>query len=85
MIALLIPKMKRILKMLDPSTLPITIPLSPFLSAVIDVTSSGNEVHIATMVRPMRTSLNPNAPAMKLAPSTTKSEPIMIPAIPIIM
>ena len=46
MIALLIPKMKRILKILDPSTLPITIQLSPFLRAVTDVTSSGNEVPI---------------------------------------
>lgn len=85
LIALLIPKMNRILKILDPSTLPITIPLSPFLSAVIDVTSSGKDVPIATMVRPMSASLNPNVLAMKLAPSTTKSEPIMIPIIPIIM
>ena len=56
-ITLLIPRIKRMLKMHEPSTLPMTMPFSPFLSAVIEVTSSGREVPIATTVRPISASL----------------------------
>ena len=63
-IAPLIPKMKNMLNMFDPSTLPTTIPLSPFLSAVTEVTSSGYYVPIATILRPIRASLIPKTLAM---------------------
>ena len=52
-ITLLIPKMNKMLNIHDPSTFPITMPWSPFLSAVIEVTSSGNDVPIATIVSPI--------------------------------
>ena len=73
------------LKMHEPSTLPMTIPFSPFLSAVIEVTSSGREVPIATTVRPISASLKPKNEAISLAPSTTKLEPMITPAIPMTM
>ena len=63
-ITLLIPKMNKMLNILDPSTFPITIPWSPFLSAVIEVTSYGNDVPIATIVSPISAWLNPNNEAI---------------------
>ena len=77
MITLLIPRINRMLKMHEPSTLPMTIPFSPFLRAVIEVTSSGRDVPIATTVRPIRASLKPKNEAISLAPSTTKLEPMI--------
>ena len=85
LIALLAPSTNRILKMFDPITLPITSWFSPFLKAVIDVTSSGKDVPIATIVKPTNVSLIPSAIAIAEALSTTKSPPIMIPARPMII
>ena len=48
------PKINKMLNMLDPTIFPITIWFSFLLSAVRDVTSSGSEVPIATMVNPTR-------------------------------
>ena len=82
LIALLAPSTNKILKMFEPITLPITNWFSPFLKAVSDVTSSGQEVPIATMVKPTNVSLIPKASAIDEALSTTKSPPRIIPARP---
>lgn len=77
------PKINKILKMLEPTALPRAIPDSCFFAAVIEVTSSGREVPIATMVRPIRVSLKPKLLAIIEALSTTKLPPQMIAARPI--
>ena len=82
LIALLAPKTNKILKRFEPITFPIINSVSPFFKAVIDVTSSGQEVPIATIVKPTNVSLIPKAIAIYEALSTTKSAPIAIPAIP---
>ena len=46
------PNMPRILNTLDPSTLPMAIPLLPFRAETILVASSGSDVPPATMVSP---------------------------------
>ena len=69
--------------MLEPITLPIAMSLSPFLAATTDVTSSGSDVPIATIVRPIRLSGIPNILAIVFAPSTVLLPPITIPAKPI--
>ena len=48
------PKINKILKILEPIALPKAKPLSPFFVATIEVTSSGREVPIATIVSPMK-------------------------------
>lgn len=48
------PRINIILKILEPTTLPRARPLSPFREAVMEVTSSGRDVPMATMVRPIR-------------------------------
>lgn len=53
------PKINKILKILEPIALPKAKPLSPFFVATIEVTSSGREVPIATIVSPMKFSLTP--------------------------
>ena len=50
-------------------------PLSPFRVATIEVTSSGREVPIATMVRPIKFWLTPNDTAIWLALFTTRLPP----------
>ena len=50
-------------------------PLSPFLVATIEVTSSGRDVPIATIVRPMKFWLTPKLAAMIQALSTTRLPP----------
>ena len=47
------PKMKTILKMLEPTTFPSANSLSPFRAATSEVTNSGREVPIATIVKPI--------------------------------
>ena len=47
------PTTNRILKIFDPMMFPIAISALPFLAAVTEVTSSGNEVPKATIVRPI--------------------------------
>ena len=59
----------KILKILEPITLPTAMSLSPFLAAMTEVTSSGREVPTATMVRPMMASLRPKNLAISFAPS----------------
>lgn len=59
-----IPRINNMLKILEPITLPSAIPHSPFVEAIIDVTNSGSDVPIATIVRPIKWSLTPNAEAM---------------------
>lgn len=81
-ITLLKPKINNKLKMLDPITLPITKSTSPFRTALTEVTNSGREVPIETIVKPTNVSDIPNAKASDLALSTTKSPPKTIAAIP---
>ena len=71
-------------EILDPITFPNAISLSPLRAATIEVTNSGNEVPTATIVKPTKLWLIPQAKAMFEALSTTKSPPITIPTIPII-
>ena len=52
LIALLTPKTNNMLNIFNPITFPIIIPVSPFFNAVKEVTTSGNDVPIATMVKP---------------------------------
>ena len=77
------PKINKMLKRLEPTALPKAIPDSCFLAAVIDVTSSGSEVPMATMVRPIKVSLSPKLLAIMEALSTTKLPPQIIAAKPI--
>ena len=53
------------------------------MAATTDVTSSGNDVPIATIVSPTSFSLIPNEVAIEVAESTTICPPITIPATPI--
>ena len=52
-ISALEPTTNKILKILDPMMFPIAISALPFLAAVTEVTSSGNEVPKAAIVRPI--------------------------------
>ena len=45
------PRIKKTLKILEPTTFPIAMSTSPFLEATTDVTNSGSEVPIATTVK----------------------------------
>ena len=47
------------LKMLEPTTLPMARSFSPFLDATMEVTSSGRDVPNATTVRPISVSDRP--------------------------
>ena len=49
-----IPRMNIILNRLEPTALPSANPLSPLPVATIDVTSSGRDVPIAMIVRPIK-------------------------------
>ena len=62
-----IPKMNSMLNIFDPTTLPTAIPVSPFLAATIDVTSSGSDVPTATIVSPIIVSDIPSTRAISLA------------------
>ena len=68
-------RINNILNMLEPIALPSASPLSPFLVATIEVTSSGRDVPIATIVRPMKFWLTPKLAAMIHALSTTRLPP----------
>ena len=72
----------QILKILLPTMLPIRRSDSPFLAAVIVVTSSGREVPRAITVREMMRSEIPIVLAMKLAELTTSWLPPMTPTRP---
>jgi len=55
-----IPKTQRMLKIFEPTIFPIAKSTSFFNAAVIEVTSSGNEVPIAIIVAEIKNSLRPN-------------------------
>ncbi len=55
------PRIINILKTLEPNTLPMAMPLSPFFAATALVASSGSEVPPATIVSPITASLIPQA------------------------
>ena len=75
--------MNRRLKILEPITFPIAIPVSPFLAATADVTSSGRDVPIATIVSPISVSVIPAALAISFALFTTTCPPAIISTSPI--
>ena len=78
-----IPNTNKILKIFDPNTLPKAISFSPFLAATKEVTSSGKEVPIATIVNPTNASDIPNCLAIKEELLTTQLPPKITPAKPI--
>ena len=82
LIAVEAPNIRSKLNILDPNTFPKAISFSPFKAATTDVTSSGRDVPIATIVRPTSFSLMFKDKAIAVAESTTKLPPITIPAIP---
>ena len=53
------PRINKMLNRLEPIAFPSARPLSPFLVATMEVTSSGREVPIATMVSPIKFWLTP--------------------------
>ena len=54
-----IPRIRKILKMLDPTTFPIAMSTFFLRTATIEVASSGREVPMETTVRPMTLSERP--------------------------
>ena len=76
------PSTSNILNIFEPITFPIAISVSPFLTAITEVTNSGSDVPIATIVRPTKLALIPKEVAILDAESTTKSPPYTIPIIP---
>ena len=64
LIVLLEPNTKSRLKIFEPTTLPMINSFSSFLKAVSDVTSSGKDVPIATIVNPTNVSLIPKVIAI---------------------
>ena len=75
LIAEAIPSTIKILKILDPTAFPTAISTSSFLAATMDVTSSGSDVPIETMVSPTSVWLIPSSMAIRLAVSTVRSPP----------
>ena len=69
------PRTIRILKILEPTAFPTAISTSFFLAATTEVTSSGREVPMETMVSPTSVWLIPRSMAMRLAASTVRSPP----------
>ena len=67
-----IPRMVRMLKTFDPTTLPTAISSSFLRAATREVTSSGREVPVATMVRPIRVSVTPSIVAINEAIELSK-------------
>ena len=59
LIIALIPKTHSKLNILDPMTFAIAISVFFLYAAIAEVTSSGNEVPIATIVSPIKASLTP--------------------------
>ena len=64
------PRMSRVLKMLDPTTLPMAISAFPCEAPMKLTTISGADVPIPTIVRPITNSLSPKRRATADAPST---------------
>lgn len=76
------PRTNKILKIPLPTTFPKAISLSFFSAAEIEVTNSGNEVPIATIVKPTKASLIPHDKAISVALDTTNCPPRIIAANP---
>lgn len=77
-----IPRIQKILKIFEPTILPTAISFCPFRAATIDVISSGIDVPMATIVRPITRSETPNNCAILTAPSTNIFHPTMSPTRP---
>lgn len=75
LIADAIPSTIRMLKILEPIAFPTAISTSFFLAATMEVTSSGRDVPIETIVNPTRFWLIPKSMAILLAASTVRSPP----------
>jgi len=70
-----VPRTRKILKMLDPTTFPTARSTSFLVAAMIEVTSSGREVPIAITVAEIKNSLMFSCIAIVTAPSTTHLPP----------
>ena len=78
------PRTNIIFRIFAPRTLPIEISWAFLMIAVIDVTSSGNDVPKAVNVRPIMTSGTPSILAMTSPLETSKLAPEIVQIIPII-
>lgn len=76
---------RHILKILEPITFPIAKSLSFLMVAMIQVTISGSEVPMETIVMLITLWLTPKYSAMDTAPLTTKSAPNFKPITPSMM
>jgi len=70
LIVAVIPKIRKTFSILEPITFPIAISEFFLYAATTDVANSGNEVPIATIVKPIIASLKPKICAIFTAPST---------------
>ena len=73
--AAVMPRMKRVLNIFEPMTLPTDMSALPCRAPVRLTTSSGQDVPKPTTVRPMTNSLTPAFLAIAEAPSTSRSAP----------
>ena len=76
------PRIKSVLKILEPTTLPMAISAFPWKAPIKLTTISGADVPMPTMVRPMTNSLRPKRRATEEAPSTSQSAPKTMRASP---
>ena len=76
------PSMKSVLNMLEPTMLPIAMSALPFKAPVRLTTSSGVDVPMPTIVKPITNSLNPAFLAIVDEPSTSQSAPSTTSASP---
>ena len=77
-----LPRIRSWLSKLLPITLPIARSVFPYNAAIIEVTSSGREVPVATIVRPIIISFTPNRVAKDWEPFTRIFEPKLKRKIP---
>ncbi len=75
LIIALSPRTQSKLKILEPITLATAMSVFFFIAATAEVTSSGKEVPMATIVSPIKFWLRPNCSAIAIAPSTTHFPP----------
>ena len=69
------PSTKKVLKMLDPTTLPIAMSTLFFIAATTDVASSGSDVPMEMIVRAMTRSEMPRSRAKRVAKKTMALPP----------
>ena len=82
LIAEAMPSTIRMLNTFEPIAFPSAISTSSFLAATIEVTSSGRDVPIETIVSPISVWLIPRSPAILAAASTVISPPTAMAAAP---